>query len=162
MARRLHRGRGYRLPGGRAMAADAGAASLAELIKPLLILPADSGGAWDDLEADRAIRWGAGPTMLNKPSPDGNFFARPGQAALPGRAVTVVASGARSMVFSVYIRDPAPPLAPEVLVAGLRQAGFAVTPARCPADPQSAAPRRWYREALARKKPAFLYAGPLQ
>jgi len=150
------------LAGGRAAAADAGAAALAELIKPLLILPADSGGAWEDLEADRAIRWGAGPTMLNKPSPDGNFFARPGQATLSGRPVTVVASGARSMVFSVYVGDPAPPMDPETLVAGLRQAGFAVTPARCPADPHGAAPRRWYRVVLARKKPAFLYAGPLQ
>jgi len=150
------------LAGGRAMAADAGAASLGELLKPLLILPADSGAAWEGLEADRAVRWGAGPTMLNKPSPDGNFFARPGQATLSGRPITIVASGARSMVFSVYVRDPAPPMDPEALVAGLRQAGFAVAPARCPADPRSAAPRRWYRVALAKKKPAFLYAGPLQ
>ena len=115
----------FLLAGGRAMAADAGAASLGELLKPLLILPADSGAAWEGLEADRAVRWGAGPTMLNKPSPDGNFFARPGQATLSGRPITVVASGARSMVFSVYVRDPAPPMDPEALVAGLRQAGFA-------------------------------------
>ncbi|WP_372786144.1 hypothetical protein [Phenylobacterium sp.] len=147
---------------GHAVAAEPTATALADLVKPLLILPADSGGAWDDLEADRAIRWAAGPTMLNKPSPDGNFFARPGQATLSGRPVTVVASGARSMVFSVYVRDPAPPMDPEALVAGLRQAGFAVTPARCPVDPRGTAPRRWYRLALAKKKAAFLYAGPLQ
>lgn len=150
------------LAGGRAAAADAGATALAELIKPMLILPADSGGAWEGLEADRAIRWGAGPTMLNKPSPDGNFFARPGQTTLSGRPVTVVASGARSMVFSFYVRDAAPPMDPEALVAGLKQAGFAVTLARCPADPRGVAPRRWYKVALAKKKPAFLYAGPLQ
>jgi len=151
---------GLLLVGGRTVAADA--SGLADLLKPLLILPADSGGAWDDLEADRAIRWGAGPIMLNKPSPDGNFFARPGQATLAGRPVALVASGARSMVFSYYVRDPLPPTNPDALVAGLRQAGFAVTPARCPIDPRSAAPRRWYRLALAKKKPAFLYAGPLQ
>ena len=150
------------MTGGGAMAADPGVTALAELIKPLLVLPADSGGSWEGLEADRAIRWGAGPTMLNKPSPDGNFFARPGQATVSGRTVTVLASGARSMVFSYYLRDPTPPMDPEKLVAGLRQAGFAVTPARCPADPRSAAPRRWYRLAISRKKPAFLYAGPLQ
>src|SRR4051812_4517739 len=92
------------LVSGRALAAEAGATNLADLIRPLLILPADSGGAWDELEANRAIRWGAGPTMLNRPSPDGNFFARPGQAALSGHPITVVASGARSMVFSFYIR----------------------------------------------------------
>ncbi|MDB5462806.1 MAG: hypothetical protein JWP23_1195 [Phenylobacterium sp.] len=143
-------------------AADPSATALAELVKPLLVLPGDSGGAWEDLEKHPTIRWGAGPVMLDRASPDGNFFARPGQASLAGRTLAVVASGARSMVFSVYLRDPAPPMAPEVLVAGLRQAGFAVAPARCPIDPRGAAPRRWYRLALARKKPAYLYAGPLQ
>jgi hypothetical protein len=145
-----------------AYAADPTATALAQLVKPLLILPADSGGAWEDLEKAPAIRWGAGPVMLSRASPDGNFFARPGQATVSGRPLSVVASGARTMVFSVYLRDPAPPMAPDTLVAGFREAGFAVAPARCPRDPRGAAPRRWYRLALARKKPAFLYAGPLQ
>lgn len=147
---------------GRAQAADPNASALAEFLKPLLILPADSGGAWEDLSNNRAVRWGAGPTMFDKPSPDGNYFARPGQTALAGHPVTVVASGARSMVFSYYLSDPAPPRAPEALVTALREAGFAVTSARCPADPRGAAPRRWYRLTLARKKVAFLYAGPLK
>jgi hypothetical protein len=100
--------------------------------------------------------------MSSRASPDGNFFARPGQASVAGRTLTVVASGARSMVFSIYLRDPTPPMDPEALVAGFRQAGFAVAPARCPLDPRRAAPRRWYRLGLSRKKPAFLMAGPLQ
>jgi len=147
---------------GGAAAADPAAAGLGQLIKPLLILPADSAASWDDLEKDPAIRWGQGPIMLNRASPDGNFFARPGQASVSGRTWGVLASGARTMVFSVYLRDPAPPMAPDALVAGLREAGFTVAPARCPLDPRGAAPRRWHRLAAPKKKPAFLYAGPLQ
>jgi hypothetical protein len=142
--------------------ADPSAVAVAELVKPLLILPADSGADWEGLDKVPATRWAPGPTMTSKPSPDGNFFARPGQASLLGRPVAVLATGARTMVFSIYLRDPAPPMAPDALAAGLRQAGFAVATARCPIDPRSGAPRRWYRLALAKKKPAFLYAGPTQ
>lgn len=153
----------FLLLGGAASAqGDPSAAALAAMIKPLLILPSDSGASWDDLEKDPAIRWGAGPVMLDKASPDGNFFARPGQATVAGRALGVIASGARSVVVSVYIRDPAPPIEPEALVASFRRAGFAVVPARCLVDPRASAPRRWYRLSLAKKKPAFLYSGPLQ
>jgi hypothetical protein len=145
-----------------AAAADQGAVALAQFLKPLLILPADSAASWEGIEAAPAIKWGQGPVEHSRASPDGNFYARPGQATLSGRALSVVASGARTMVFSVYLRDPTPPMAPEALVAGLREAGFTVTPARCPVDPSGAAPKRWHRLALAGKKPAFLYAGPLQ
>ena len=99
-------------------AADPSATALAELIKPLLILPADSGGDWEGLESHPAIRWGGGPVMSSRASPDGNFFARAGQASVAGRTLAVVASGARSVVFSIYLRDPAPPMAPYELVAG--------------------------------------------
>ncbi|MGH6910345.1 MAG: hypothetical protein ACREEG_09180, partial [Phenylobacterium sp.] len=145
-----------------ALAADPNAVALGQLIKPLLILPADSGSAWEDIEKAPGFRWGQGPVMTERGSPDGNFFARPGQATLAGRPIVVVATGARTMVFSFYLRDPAPSMAPDVLVAGLREAGYAVTPARCPQDPRGAAPRRWYRLVTAKKKPAFLYAGPTQ
>lgn len=145
-----------------AVAADPGAVALGQFLKPLLILPADSAASWEGIEAAPAIKWGQGPVELSRAAPDGNFFARPGQATLSGRTLSVVASGARTMVFSVYLRDPAPPMAPEALVAGLREAGFTVAPARCPIASQGVAPKRWYRLALAKKKPAFLYAGPLQ
>jgi hypothetical protein len=137
-------------------------ASLPELVKPLM-LPAgdDTIGAWSDLDRDRAVKWGAGPTMLDKPSPDGNYFARPGQAKVAGRPVMVVASGARSGVMSIYIRDPTPPASGEAAAASFRQAGYGVTPARCPIDPRGAAPKRWYRLTAAGKRPAFLFVGPV-
>jgi hypothetical protein len=136
--------------------------TLAEFLKPFLILPADSGGAWEDLGRNPAVHWTSTPTMTNKPSPDGNFFAQVGQGSLGGRSIAVVATGARSMVFSIYLRDPAPPIEPEALAGGLRQAGFTLAPARCSIDPRNPSPRRWYRLGLAKKKPAFLYVGPTQ
>ena len=89
--------------------ADPGTAALAALIRPMLAPAGDDNpiGAWEALEANRAVRWGAGPIMTDKPSPDGNYFARPGQANLAGRSVFVAATGARAGVFSVYIRDTA-------------------------------------------------------
>jgi len=142
---------------------DPTAGGLAQLIRPLMApaSPYPSSAAWSDLDKVRAIRWGAGPVMLNRPSPDGNYFARPGQAILAGRQVLVVATGARSMVFSLYLRDPAPPASAEALVAGLQRAGYSVAPARCPLDRARPGPRRWYRLSLPQKNPVFLYAGPL-
>jgi hypothetical protein len=137
-------------------------ASLAAFLKAFLILPADDGGAWESLDKAPTVRWTSdGPTMTDKPSPDGNYFVRIGQGSVAGRPLQVLATGARSMVFSYYIRDAAP-ADPEALAADLRQAGFTVTPARCPRDPRAVSPRRWYRLALAKRKPAVLYAGPTQ
>ncbi|MDB5423397.1 MAG: hypothetical protein JWQ29_813 [Phenylobacterium sp.] len=149
---------------GGAAQADQATSELAELIKPLLLPPSNdvSGGAWEDLDANRAIRWGAGPVMLSKPSPDGNYFARPGQATLAGRPLNVIAAGARSMVFSYYFRAPAPPAPADTLVAAFGQAGYRIAPVRCAKAPGAAAPKQWYRLSLPRKNPAFLYAGPLQ
>lgn len=145
-----------------AFAADPNAVALGQLIKPLLIPPADSAASWEDIGKAPGFRWGQGPVMTARPSPDGNFFGRPGQATLAGHSVGVVASGARTMVFSIYLSDPTPPMAPGELVAGLQAAGFTVTPARCPRDARATAPKRWHRLTLARKKPAYLYAGPLK
>jgi hypothetical protein len=149
---------------GGAARAEQGASELAQLIKPLLLPPSDnvSGASWEDLKPNGAIRWGAGPVMLNRPSPDGNYFARPGQATLSARPVTIVASGARSMVFSYYFRDPAPPASADAVIAGFRQAGYEIAPARCAKVRGAPAPKQWYRLTLPRKNPAFLYVGPLQ
>lgn len=149
---------------GGAAQADPATAGLAQLIKPLLLPPSDdtSGAAWEDLDANREIRWGAGPVMLNRPSPDGNYFARPGQATVAGRPLSIIAAGARSMVFSYYFRDPAPPAAADAVMAAFGQAGYGIAPVRCAKAPGARAPKQWYRLTLARRNPAFLYVGPLQ
>jgi hypothetical protein len=116
---------------------------------------------WSDIEASRTIRWAQGPVMTDKPAPDGNFFARPGQAMFAGRPMMVVATGARTMVFNYYLRNPGAPIAPDDITDGFRQAGFTVTPARCASNPGQPAPKRWYRLASPQKRPAFFYVGPM-
>jgi hypothetical protein len=140
------------------------AGALPGLIRPLMLSAAsgETVGDWQGLEKDRTVTWGAGPVMLPRPSPDGNYFARPGQATVAGRKLLVVASGARAGVMSVYIGDPAPPAGGDAAAAAFRQAGFGVAPARCPVDPRGAAPKRWYRLTAAGKRPAFLAVTPLK
>jgi hypothetical protein len=144
--------------------ADPAMTELAEFIKPLLqpASPYPVSAAWEGLEANRTVRWAAGPVMLERPSPDGNYFARPGRATLAGRPLGVVASGARTMVFSYYLRDTAPPAPADAVVSGFGQAGYKITPVRCARRPGAPAPKQWYRIGLPRKNPAFLYVGPLQ
>ena len=149
---------------GPAIAADPVAVALAETVKPLL-LPAGSEGTfgdWRDLEAARGVQWlPLPPTMLDKPSPDGNYFARPGRGTVGGKPMIVVASGARTMVMSVYFNNPSPQPDADAVEAGFRQAGYTVALARCARAGARHANRRWYRIGLAGKRDAWLAVGPL-
>jgi hypothetical protein len=149
---------------GVAAAADAVALAFAETVKPLLMPSGSEGtfGDWRDLEAVRGVQWAPlPPAMLDKPSPDGNYFARPGRGTIGGKPMVVVASGARTLVMSVYFNNPSPQPDADAMVAGFRAAGYIVALARCPAPGARDARRRWYRIALAGKRPAWLAVGPL-
>lgn len=130
------------------------------------LLPASveySAGDWDMTRAVNAVRWGKGPIMLEKPTPEGAYFALPGQIAIGGRQAVVVANGARTMVSNYYLLDPAPAGNPEAAAAGFEAAGYTLAPARCPigggAYPDS---RRWYRITYPGKRPAFLYTATIK
>ncbi len=99
--------------------------------------------------------------MQDKPSPDGNYFTRPGRGMASGRPLDVLATGARSGVFSVYIRDPRATSNADGTAAEFRQAGYAVSLARCPINPQAATAKRWLKVTAPGKAPAFLSVGPL-
>ena len=149
----------------RAVAApDPAAAGLVDLVKPLMqpASPYNSPPDWSQLDTIRTIRWRPLPPVESeRPSPDGNYFVRPGQAVLAGRPIMVVASGARTMVMSYYFQNAGPPMAPDDIAAAFRQAGFAVTAARCPINPAQPSPRRWYRLTGAQKRASYFYVGPL-
>jgi hypothetical protein len=142
-------------------AAPQGPPTLVSLIKPFLIAKDQSVGDWTKLDANKAVTWGPGPSMQDKPSPDGNFFVRPGRGQIDGRALDVLATGARSGVFSVYIRDPGAMADAAATAGAFKQAGYTVSLARCPINPQLAAARRWLKLTAPGKKPAFLAVGPL-
>jgi hypothetical protein len=49
-----------------AFAADPNAVALGQLIRPLLILPADSAASWEGIEKAPGFRWGHGPVMTER------------------------------------------------------------------------------------------------
>jgi hypothetical protein len=130
------------------------------------LLPASvdySAGDWNMTRAVGAVRWGKGPIMLDKPTPEGAYFALPGQFAVGGRQAVVVANGARTMVSNYYLLDPAPASNPEAAAVGFKAAGYTLAPARCPigggAYPDS---RRWYGITYPGKRPAYLYTATIK
>jgi hypothetical protein len=146
-----------------AAAAPDAAATLPSLIRPFLVPAKGLGtvGDWSTLEANRAVTWGPGPTMQDRPSPDGNYFVRPGRGQAGGRPLDVLATGARSGVFSVYIRDPGATANAAATASAFRQVGYGVSLARCPINPQAATAKRWLKLTAPGKRTAFLSVGPL-
>lgn len=114
--------------------------------------PAD----WGSLDQLPAIRWAAlPPTSLQNCLPDGGCYARQGAATIAGRTLAVVASGARTMVMNLYVRNTAAPIGEAAVVAALGQAGFTAELARCPMRGGTGT-TNWYRLAGAGLAPAFL------
>jgi hypothetical protein len=80
---------------------------LAGIVKAYLAmsLPSD----WESLDRLPAIRWAAlPPTALRNCLPDGGCFTRQGTAAVGGRNLTVIATGARTMVLNIFLRNRGP------------------------------------------------------
>jgi hypothetical protein len=65
-------------------------------------------------------------------------------AAVGGRNLTVVATGARTMVFHVYFRNAAAPMGEPAVLAALKLAGMTADLARCPIK-SGAGGTNWYR-----------------
>lgn len=101
---------------------------------------------WEAIEQLPGFTWGAGPTELRNCLPNGDCYARQGSATVGGRKFAVVASGARTMVITLLIRNTSAPLGDSAIVAALGKAGFTATLARCPARPGAGA-TSWYRLA---------------
>lgn len=147
---------------GMASHADAQPPGLPALVRSLLVGPQDAGQGWDDLDRIKGTAWGAGPVALSHPTPDGNELARPGAAVIEGRKVELAASGARAGVFSIYVRDAAPPRDLDAIADDFRRQGFTVARARCRIAP-AAGPelRGWLKLSVPGRHTAYLQAGPL-
>jgi hypothetical protein len=104
-------------------------------------LPAD----WANLDQLPAIRWAAmPPTSLQNCLPDGGCYTRQGTATVGGRNLTVMATGARTMVLNIFFRNSGPPLGETALVNALKGAGLGAELARCPVR-GGAGSTNWYR-----------------
>jgi hypothetical protein len=137
--------------------------TMPSLVKSFMIPAKGLGtvGDWAALDKIKAVTWAPGPTMQDKPTPDGSYFVRLGRGMIGGRPLDVLATGARSGVFYVYIRDPGATANADATAAEFKQAGYGVTLARCPVNPQAANAKRWFKLTAPGKAPAFLSVGQL-
>lgn len=99
---------------------------------------------WKGIEALPGIKWAPlPPTSLKNCLPNGDCFARQGNATVGDRSMTVVATGARTMVIHLMIRNTSAPLGGPAIVAALKEAGFSAELARCPI--KAGGGTEWYR-----------------
>ncbi len=107
-------------------------------------LSAGASNDWSAVEKLAGITWAPlPPRSLTNCLPDGTCYARQGRATIGGRSVTVMATGARSIVSNLYLRNAAAPLGEEAIVAALKTEGVTAELARCPV--QGKAATSWYR-----------------
>lgn len=118
-------------------------ADLARLVSAWLAI--DHTPDWRDLEKLPGTRWAPlPPTMLNNCLANGDCFARQGTATIDGRRFAIVASGARTMVFNLLMRNMAAPIGKEAVVAALTESKFTLELVRCPIKAGTAG-SEWYR-----------------
>jgi hypothetical protein len=99
---------------------------------------------WSALDGLPDVKWAPQPTELKNCLPDGGCYARQGAATVEGRNLTVMATGARTIVSNLYIRNAGAPIGEAAVVVALEQAGASPSLARCPVK-GSAGSTNWYR-----------------
>lgn len=108
-------------------------------------IAADASTEWQALDAFPAFRWAPlPPTSLTNCLANGDCFARQGRATIDGRAVTVMATGARTIVSTLLLRMQGAPMGEGGVMASLTAAGITAELARCPVR-GAAGGTSWYR-----------------
>lgn len=103
--------------------------------------------SWDGLDALPGIKWAPlPPASLKNCLPDGGCFARQGSLTTDGLKIAVMATGARTIVMNLYLRNSGAPLGADAILKSLPEAGITATLARCPIK-GTAGRTRWYRLA---------------
>jgi hypothetical protein len=111
---------------------------------------------WSALDALPGIQWAPlPPTMLKNCLPDGGCFSRLGKAVIGGRNLLAVASGARTIVGHLYLRNATAPFGEAATLAALGGAGLTAELARCPV-PGTPGGTNWYRVKGAGVSPGIL------
>jgi hypothetical protein len=127
---------------------------LAGVIK--MLVAKNTSNDWSAVERIPASRWVAlPPKSLQNCLPDGACFALQGTLALGGRSLVLIATGARSFVTHIYIRNTGAAFGEAGVLAALQKAGIKTELARCPV-PGTAGDTNWYRLKAASAEPGFL------
>lgn len=119
-------------------------------------LEGEKGAGWESLDALPGLTWTPLPPKdLTNCLPDGGCYARQGGGTLAGRRWTAMATGARTILNAVYLRNNAAPLGESAILEALAAAGVTPELARCPAK-GSAGGTNWYRLKAESRAPAIL------
>jgi hypothetical protein len=130
--------------GAPALATGKAGDDVAGLIKSLMT---HGGADWSAVADIKAITWEPlPPTMLQDCLPDGGCFTRNGSAKIGGQPVSLLATGARTMVFNFYIKNSGRHVGEAALVEALTGAGVSPVLARCPLKTNDAQHHsKWWR-----------------
>ena len=111
---------------------------------------------WAALEKLPGVKWAPLPlTMLQNCLPDGGCFTLQGAAAMGGRTLTVMATGARTIPVNIYFRNTSAPFGESAVVAALKRAALSSELVRCPIEAGSGG-TNWYRVRGANTRPGYL------
>jgi hypothetical protein len=110
---------------------------------------------WDGVETLPSIKWAAPTKMLQNCLPDGGCFTRQGTAVVGGKNLTVMVTGARTIVSYVYLRNGSAPFGEAAVLDALKAAGLEPELARCPVR-SGAGGTNWYRLKSAAASPGVL------
>lgn len=100
---------------------------------------------WKAVESLPGSQWAPlPPTSLQNCLPDGGCFARQGRVVIAGRTIALMATGARTIVSNVYLRNPGQPFGSEPLLASLKSLNLTTELARCPVE-GSTGGTNWYK-----------------
>jgi hypothetical protein len=111
---------------------------------------------WQGIEKIGQVQWTPlPPTMLQNCLPDGGCFTRQGKAVIAGRNLVFMATGARSIVSNLYIRNMSAPFGEAAILAALKEAALTADLARCPV-PGTPGGTNWYRLKSAAANPGIL------
>ena len=88
---------------------------------------------WQGVEKLPGVKWAALPPVeLRTCLPDGGCYTRQGALSIGGRNLMVVATGARTIVSHLFVRNPNAPLGEAAVLGALKNAGLVTELARCP------------------------------
>jgi hypothetical protein len=108
-------------------------------------LAKDATTDWDGLKRIPGIKWAPlPPKSLDHCLPDGGCYTRQGTATIGGRTLVVLATGARTIVSYLYLRNQSAAIGEPAVVDALRQGGLSPDLARCPIK-AGAGGTSWYR-----------------
>lgn len=108
-------------------------------------LAKDFAADWRGIEKLPGTRWAPlPPRMLDACLPDGGCFLRQGQAHLGGRRIALMASGPRTFVTHLYLRNVDAAFGEADVLAALQRSGVDASLARCPV-PGTRGGTDWYK-----------------